>query len=229
LPIIVIKPEVLSPEYRRSEHQLKTCQGGFGASPTASGTAVFCTDLYSGKESRFERYDVAGVIDPAKMPDWAVKKIALMESQKAPGVFEYGGYHFVPYHKFKKGEVTRRLKGDSRPWKTDVQYEMRNMRSDHELGLSRYDWKRAKYSHEGFYAASGGSDADIFRCIENGRLYVPYFNELFQYTEPPQKMKSKNPSLLGKVDENKQRVERDKQANIANPMTKKCNSTEITG
>ena len=94
--VIVIKPEVLTPEYRRSESQLKICAGGFGASPNARGNAVFCKDLYSGKESRFERYDVAGVAANDRLPVWAVKKIALMEALKAPGVFEFGGYHFKP-------------------------------------------------------------------------------------------------------------------------------------
>ncbi len=31
--------------------------------------------------------------------------------------FEYGGYHFTPHRQFRKGEVERRLAGDSRPWK----------------------------------------------------------------------------------------------------------------
>ena len=80
--LIVIKPEALAPEYRRTEHQLKHCKGGFGASPNSRGNAVFCKDLNSGKESRFERYDVAGVIDPTKMPEWAKKKLTLPEKQQ---------------------------------------------------------------------------------------------------------------------------------------------------
>ena len=78
--IVVIKPEALSPEYRRSERQLKIALSGFGCNPDARGRAVYCKDLYSGKESRFERHDVAGVIDPAKMPNWAVKKIEIQKS-----------------------------------------------------------------------------------------------------------------------------------------------------
>ena len=82
--LILIKRETFSPEYQRSEYQLKVCTGGFGASPNSRGNAVFCKSLYSGKESRYERYDVAGVIDPAKLPEWAKKKIALMETSDEP-------------------------------------------------------------------------------------------------------------------------------------------------
>jgi len=101
--------------------------------------------------------------------------------------FEYCGYHFTPYRAFYAGETDRPLEGDSRPWKKDAAYAFRNMKSDFELGLSKYEGKKAgrDYSHKGFYAASGNSTADIFRCIENGRLYVPCENELCQYTEPP--------------------------------------------
>jgi hypothetical protein len=74
--LVVIKPEVLSSEYQTADHQLKIVQGGFGANTDARGKAVFCKDLYSGKETRFERYDIAGVIDPVKLPEWAKKKLA---------------------------------------------------------------------------------------------------------------------------------------------------------
>jgi hypothetical protein len=85
--VVVIKPGVLSPEHRTADRQLKTVQGGFGAEPNARGNAVFCKDLYSGKESRFERYDIAGVIDPAKLPEWAKEKLAYLDARKEPGVF----------------------------------------------------------------------------------------------------------------------------------------------
>jgi hypothetical protein len=77
---IVIKPEALAPEYRAADYQLKVCTGGFGAESDGRGSAVFCKDLYSGKESRYERRNVAGVIDPDKLPDWAAKKIAMQNA-----------------------------------------------------------------------------------------------------------------------------------------------------
>ena len=69
--IIVIKPEVLRREYRMATRQLKLCTGGFGASPKSRGTACFCVDLYSGKESRFERMDVLGTVELEQLPEWA--------------------------------------------------------------------------------------------------------------------------------------------------------------
>ncbi len=69
--IVVIKPEVLRPEYRRATSQLYLCDGGFGASPNSRGTACSCTQLYSGKSSYFERSDILGVIAPENLPKWA--------------------------------------------------------------------------------------------------------------------------------------------------------------
>jgi hypothetical protein len=109
-------------------------------------------------------------------------------------VFEYGGYHFVPYRQFRRGEINRHPKGDSRPWKMDGQYAMCNMWTDFDLCLFADDrpHKRRDYSHESFYAASTDRECDIFKCVENGRLYVPSANELFGYTEPKQRVKNRD-------------------------------------
>ena len=69
--IVVIKQEVLRPEYRRATSQLQLCTGGFGASPNSRGTACYCTELYSGKTSCFQRSDILGTIAPEKLPKWA--------------------------------------------------------------------------------------------------------------------------------------------------------------
>ena len=69
--IVVIKPEILRREYRRATSQLQLCTGGFGAAPNSRSSACFCTELYSGKTSRFERSDILGIIVPEKLPEWA--------------------------------------------------------------------------------------------------------------------------------------------------------------
>lgn len=69
--VIVIDPLVLKREYRNAAHQLKLCTGGFGASANSRGSAVFCTDLRSGKTSRFDRRDVLGIVDVEMLPKWA--------------------------------------------------------------------------------------------------------------------------------------------------------------
>jgi hypothetical protein len=77
--IIVIKPEVLRREYRAANHQLKLCTGGFGASPNSRGSACFCADLRTGKESRFERRDILGTMEPEKLPQWAKDGLAAIQ------------------------------------------------------------------------------------------------------------------------------------------------------
>ena len=232
--LIIIKPESLAPEYRTAEHQLVLCIGGSGARAEARGRAVYVEELYSGNKCRYNRHQVAGIADLSKIPEWAKAKFAaLQEIKTTPGVFAFGGYHFVPYRQFAKGETKRKLKGDSRPWKMDSQYEMRNMSSDRGLGLSKYDWSKSDYSHEKFYTVSGSSECDIFRCIENGKLYVPAENELFQYNEPPEYVKTtvqkpstaqtkeKKPTLQMKLDDAKAKAAQESGAHNATQHIKK--------
>jgi hypothetical protein len=80
---IIVKPEALSPEFRTSEHQLVLCTGGFGAKPDAMGRAVYADELHSGKKTRYDRQNIAGIADPSKLPEWAVKKLAEMGTEKA--------------------------------------------------------------------------------------------------------------------------------------------------
>ena len=82
--VIVIRPEVLRREYRRATNQVKFCTGGFGASPNSRGSACFCKDVYSGKESRYERRDVLGVLTPEQRPEWV--KYGLESIKQAEGL-----------------------------------------------------------------------------------------------------------------------------------------------
>ena len=81
--VVVIRPEVLRREYRRATHQLKLCTGGFGASPHSRGTACFCIDLYTGKESRYERMDVMGTMEPENLPGWARHGLTAIQQEQA--------------------------------------------------------------------------------------------------------------------------------------------------
>jgi hypothetical protein len=112
----------------------------------------------------------------------ARQKTLVEAIRNTPGTFEYGGYHFAPYRAFYKGEADKRLENDSRPWKYDIQYETRNMRADNELGMTK---QKSGFDGNDFVAAAGASVCDIYFCVENGKLYVPYVNILFEYTEPP--------------------------------------------
>ena len=81
IPVTVItqadcNPAILKPEYQRADRQLFLVTGGFGASANARGSAVFCKNLYDGKNTRYERMDVLGEVKPERMPDWAKEKAA---------------------------------------------------------------------------------------------------------------------------------------------------------
>mgnify|MGYP006999417062 FL=1 len=88
--VVIIKPEVLKPEYQLATRQLYLCTGGFGASPNSRGSACFCTNLFTGKHSRFERSDILATLETDAVPKWAQKKLckALQSQQKKEKVKE---------------------------------------------------------------------------------------------------------------------------------------------
>lgn len=79
--VVAIKEEALRPEYRTASHQLEFVLGGFGANENARGSAVICRNLYSGKESRWERYDVQGGVRPEHLPGWAKKSLEQIQNK----------------------------------------------------------------------------------------------------------------------------------------------------
>lgn len=81
--VIVIRAKVLRQEYQVSTRQIQLCTGGFGAQANSRGSACFCTNLYNGKESRFERRDVLGELKPEFMPEWAKEKLAEIQTKQA--------------------------------------------------------------------------------------------------------------------------------------------------
>ena len=84
------------------------------------------------------------------------------------GVFEYQGYHFEAV-----GVLPEGIEGKDMVAQT---------RSNTELHLSTYHTEDfPKYSYDDFYAVSNAPTADVFRCLETGRNYIPGENELFGY------------------------------------------------
>lgn len=79
--VIVIKSEILRREYQMATHQIKLCEGGFGAHGNSRGNACFCVDLLSGTRSRFERSDVLGTLDENDLPDWAKQGLEKIRSE----------------------------------------------------------------------------------------------------------------------------------------------------
>lgn len=76
--LVVIKPEKMAPSARTADHQLVLATGGFGCNPNARGQAVYCKNLFTGKTMRWERFDVAGIILPGRIPEWAHQRLEEM-------------------------------------------------------------------------------------------------------------------------------------------------------
>ena len=114
----------------------------------------------------------AGLVLVDHDPDKGLETFLIRSEKDAElyrGSFEYNGYHFTAVGQFPKGYNLEEAMNSQ-------------ISSDREMGLSNYDWAKHTYSHSAFYKASGNSQADVFRCIENGKLYLPGDNELFCYT-----------------------------------------------
>ena len=76
--VIVIRGNILRPEFKHASHQLMLCTGGFGAQKNARGRTCYCISLYSGKQTSFYRGDVLGIMDKQSLPEWA--KIGLQNA-----------------------------------------------------------------------------------------------------------------------------------------------------
>ena len=95
--------------------------------------------------------------------------------------FEYGGFNFIPERRFTAEE-------------NSFLAISRRQRLDKELGFCKpgYAYKsKYPYSHESFYAASPDKECDLFRCVENGKLYLPCTNDLQEYMEQPKKERNR--------------------------------------
>lgn len=81
--IVAVKADVLRSEYQTADRQLVYVTGGFGASANSRGSAVFCTNLYHGKHTRWERRDIQGVVKPDHIPAWAKERLAAIQAEKS--------------------------------------------------------------------------------------------------------------------------------------------------
>ena len=92
----------------------------------------------------------------------------IVQEEWDENVFEYQGYHFKAVGVLPQGLEGKEL--------------VNQTRGNTELHLTAYEREDdILYSYAGFYEASGSSKADIFRCMETGRNYIPGENELFGY------------------------------------------------
>ena len=91
--------------------------------------------------------------------------------------FEYGGYNFFPVRKLEGAEsgfyaISKRIAIDA------------------ELGLCEEGYaypSKFPYSYDDFHKAAGGHEYDLFRCVENGKIYIPCHHDLQIYREEKNK------------------------------------------
>ena len=74
--LLILRPEFLSDERKNGRHQLFFGKFGNGCDPEASGHKVYGFMLDSGKDTYFNRYDILGVADESKLPEWATEKLS---------------------------------------------------------------------------------------------------------------------------------------------------------
>lgn len=80
--LIVVRAEILQRDKRTADYQLHRATGGNGCNPHSHGQSVYSVNIYDGREMRYDRTDVLGIIKPERVPDWAKERIRQMEQKK---------------------------------------------------------------------------------------------------------------------------------------------------
>lgn len=79
--VVVVDANVLPRERAASQYQLFLATGGFGCEPDGCGK-VYCTNLYTGKNTYYYRHELLGIMKPDCMPEWATKSfVGLLEKR----------------------------------------------------------------------------------------------------------------------------------------------------
>lgn len=81
--VVAINPSYLFDGYKSLPYQLFYVTGGSGARANHYGNACFCNQLYTGNETRIERYEVLGIVPDDKLPDFAKATLEKLKEEKA--------------------------------------------------------------------------------------------------------------------------------------------------
>ena len=80
--LIVIRADILQRDRRTADYQLCRATGGNGCNPNSHGQSVYAVNIYDGRDMRYDRSDVLGIIKPEHIPDWAKERLQQMEQKK---------------------------------------------------------------------------------------------------------------------------------------------------
>lgn len=80
--VVAIRTKHLLDGYKTMPYQLFYVTGGSGANENHYGNACFCNQLYTGKETRIERYEVLGIVPEDKLPDFAKATLERLREEK---------------------------------------------------------------------------------------------------------------------------------------------------
>ena len=81
--VVAINPSYLFDGYKSLPYQLFYVTGGSGARANHYGNACFCNQIYTGNETRIERYEVLGIVPDDKLPDFAKATLEKLREEKA--------------------------------------------------------------------------------------------------------------------------------------------------
>ncbi len=80
--VAAINSKYLLNGYKTMPYQLFLVTGGNGANENHYGNACLCNQLYTGQETRIERYEVLGIVPDDKLPDFARVTLEKLREEK---------------------------------------------------------------------------------------------------------------------------------------------------
>ena len=79
--VVALKPESLRREYENAENQLYYAVSGNGLNPKGLGTKIYAYNIATKAHHYIRNYDVLGVVDKDKLPEWAKPKLTKIKKE----------------------------------------------------------------------------------------------------------------------------------------------------
>lgn len=86
--VVAIGEKWLCDGFKDISHQLYFVKGGNGAQSNSRGNACFSINLYTGEDTRIERYEVLGEVPEDKIPEFAKEHLANARAKYAKEIAE---------------------------------------------------------------------------------------------------------------------------------------------